>query len=153
MKKILLGSLIVLIAIQFLRPARNTNGQVSANDFAAVYAVPDTIKTVLRNACYDCHSNNTRYPWYTNVQPVGWLLAKHIKDGKAALNFNEFNTYSERRQSSKFKAIYNSVKDGSMPIPSYMWLHHDAKLTQQEKALLLQWSLQKFDSLSSSRQP
>ena len=139
LKKISFVLLIVFIAIQFIQPARNTNGQVAQADITKHFSVPANVEGVLKISCYDCHSNNTYYPWYANIQPMGWLLANHIKDGKAELNFNEFGNYSERRQLSKLKAINNSIKDGTMPLSSYIVLHQDAKLSKESKALISEW--------------
>ena len=147
--KVMLVLLVVFIAMQFFRPAINTNTKELQNDFEKRMNVPTDVAALLKTACYDCHSNNTRYPWYANLQPVGWLLAKHIKDGKVALNFSEFSNYSERRQLSKLKAIRNSVKDGSMPITAYTLMHRYATLSTQNRALFLQWTLKIIDSLSS----
>ena len=141
--------LIALIAIQFFHPKKNIHEGVQPNAISKKFQVSADVKIILDKACMDCHSNNTRYPWYANLQPVGWLLAKHIKDGKVALNFSEFSNYSERRQLSKLKAIRNSVKDGSMPITAYTLMHRYAKLSTQNRALFLQWTLKIIDSLSS----
>jgi hypothetical protein len=103
------------------------------------------VQKILIASCTDCHSNNTRYPWYANIQPVGWLLANHIKQGKAELNFSEFGNYSSRRQASKLKAIRYSVKDGSMPLSSYTFLHQDAKLSKENKALIIEWAAKTRD--------
>ncbi|WP_173820176.1 heme-binding domain-containing protein, partial [Niastella vici] len=89
-KKMLLGVLIVFVVIQFIQPARNKNGQVLAADISKMYSLPENVQATLKTACYDCHSNNTQYPWYVNIQPAGWMLARHIKQGKAELNFSEF---------------------------------------------------------------
>jgi len=89
-KKILLVILIVFIAIQFIIPARNTSGQVLPTDITKTVNIPDKVLDVFKNSCYDCHSNNTRYPWYVNIQPMGWVMASHIKNGKENLNFSEF---------------------------------------------------------------
>jgi hypothetical protein len=89
-KKILLAALIVFIAIQFIRPARNECGQPSPTDISKIDSVPGNVQTILKTYCYDCHSNHTNYPWYSNIQPAGWWLASHIKEGKAELNFSEF---------------------------------------------------------------
>ena len=105
LKKVLLALLIVFIAIQFIQPARNSDVQVMPADITNVLKIPPSVEGILRTSCYDCHSNNTRYPWYANIQPMGWLLADHIKDGKAELNFDEFGSYSKRRQLSKLKSI------------------------------------------------
>ena len=110
-------------------------------------SAPADVAGVLKTACYDCHSNNTNYPWYANIQPMGWLLSKHIKAGKAELNFNEFGSYSKRRQSSKLKAIANSVKDGLMPLSFYTLIHGDAKLDVHKKQVIIDWFMKTKDSL------
>jgi hypothetical protein len=112
------------------------------------FKTPTNVAGVLKISCYDCHSNNTRYPWYANIQPMGWLLADHIKDGKAELNFEEFGSYSKRRQLSKLKSIAGSVKDGSMPLASYTWMHRDAKLSAEKRALIIDWATRTRDSLA-----
>lgn len=149
LKKILLALLIVFIAIQFIQPARNSGAQLSPANITKQFNVSPNVESVLKIACYDCHSNNTRYPWYANIQPMGWLLADHIKEGKAELNFDEFGSYSKRRQLSKLKSIAGSVKDGSMPIESYTWMHTDAKLSADEKALIIDWATGTRDSIDA----
>lgn len=148
LKKILLVLLLLFIALQFIRPARNI-GQVGQADIANRLMVPGSVEGVLKTSCYDCHSNNTRYPWYANIQPMGWLLANHIKDGKDDLNFNEFGTYTKRRQLSKLKAIGSSLKEGTMPLPSYTLLHQDAILSKEEKTLVTDWATKTRDSLEA----
>jgi hypothetical protein len=147
-KKILLALLIVFIGMQLIQPARNTSEHVISADFIKYLNVPDNVTSILKTSCYDCHSNYTSYPWYVNIQPIGWLLARHIRDGKAELNFNEFGNYSKRRHLSKLKGIYNSIKDGSMPLSSYTLLHQDAKLLKEGKALIMDWTSKTADSLS-----
>jgi hypothetical protein len=139
-KKILLGLLIIVVIIQFIQPARNKNGQVFPTDISKIVSMPENVQTVLKTACYDCHSNNTQYPWYINIQPVGWMLARHIKEGKEELNFSEFGSYSTRRRVSKLKSIENSIKDGTMPIPSYTIIHKNAMLTKEEKERIIDWA-------------
>ena len=139
---------IVFIAIQFFRPVLNKSNQVSDTDISKMVITSDSILSVLKNSCYDCHSNNTNYPWYSNVQPMGWLMAKHIKKGKDELNFSEFGSYSPRRQLSKLNGIANSIKDNLMPLSSYKMMHKNAQLSKYEKALLINWVQQARDSLS-----
>ncbi|KAA9340129.1 heme-binding domain-containing protein [Adhaeribacter soli] len=139
-KKILLGLVILFIAIQFIQPARNENGQVLPSEITKVYAIPDNVQTIFRNSCYDCHSNNTHYPWYAKIQPGGWWLASHIREGKDELNFSTFGDYSTRRQKSKLKSIVNSIQDDEMPLKSYLLLHPKAKLSDEEKLALINWS-------------
>ncbi|OQP60143.1 hypothetical protein A3860_34245 [Niastella vici] len=105
LKKILLGLLIVFLLIQFIQPDKNINRQEQSTDLVKTVNVPYNIQVILKNSCYDCHSNSTRYPWYARVQPLGWLLANHIREGKAELNFNEFGSYALRRQISKLNGI------------------------------------------------
>jgi hypothetical protein len=147
-KKIMLVILLVFIAMQFIRPSWNSSNAVQRADMVTRFNVPANVAGILKTSCYDCHSNNTSYPWYSNIQPVGWLLAKHVDDGKEELNFNEFTTYPQRRQLSKLKSIQNSIKDGSMPLSTYTMIHKDAKLSADSKALLIQWTAKVIDSLS-----
>ena len=150
-KKILLSLLMVLILIQFIQPARNKSSELSSTDIKKTFSIPENVQLVLQISCYDCHSNNTNYPWYSRIQPFGWLLAKHIKNGKAELNFNEFSLYSLRRQISKLNGIGNSVKDGTMPLNSYTMIHKNARLSKEDKALLIDWAMSTKDSLSPNR--
>lgn len=149
--KILVALLVVLILIQFIQPAQNKSGELLSTDLTKTLNVPQNIQNILKIACFDCHSNNTNYPWYAKVQPFGWLLANHIKDGKAELNFSEFSSYSKRRQISKLNAIANSIKDGSMPLSSYIMMHENARLSREEKALLSGWAARVKDSLQLNR--
>ena len=140
LKKILLLLIIVFFAIQFIQPARNTNGQVLTTDISKVMSVPENVQSLLQTACYNCHSNQTNYPWYSYVQPVGWILHNHIINGKKELNFNDFGSYSKRRQQSKLKAIADQVKDDEMPLSSYRLMHKNARLTKDEKAIIINWA-------------
>lgn len=146
-KKIMVALLVIFIAIQFIQPKRNKATVAQPMDIAAVYKLPDSIQNLLKIACYDCHSNNTNYPWYANLQPAGWLLASHINNGKTELNFNEFGLYPQRRQLSKLRAIENSIRDGTMPLPSYLWLHKQARLSAVGRTDIISWVREITDSL------
>lgn len=139
-RKILLSLVILLIVIQLIRPGRNVVRQDSINDITRVINVPDSVHSILKRSCYDCHSNNTRYPWYSNIQPVGWILARHIKDGKKELNFDEYANYPQRLQSSKLTEIAEAIREGIMPLPSYRIMHKEARLPEQQKAALIKWA-------------
>ena len=141
---------IVFVAIQFVRPARNKSGQVLPTDFTKVYTVPNNVQSILQNACYDCHTNNTNYPWYSNVQPIAWMLARHIKNGKDKINFSEFGSNSTRKQISKLKEIANQIKDDEMPLFSYKMMHSKANLSKEEKNLIMDWMNKTADSLSAN---
>lgn len=131
--------LLVFVGIQFIPTTRNQSKLELPTDLMAVYNVPNQVEVIFKTSCYDCHSNNTVYPWYNKIQPTSWIMKGHIKKGKAELNFNEFGSYSERRQKSKLKSILNQVKDGEMPLASYTWIHREAKLSETEKKALEDW--------------
>ena len=147
LRKILLALLVVLILIQFIQPSRNKSGDILSTDLTKTISVPGNIQSILKTACYDCHSNNTNYPWYSRIQPFGWLLARHIRKGKAELNFSEFGSYSLRRQITKLNGIANSIKDETMPLSSYTMIHQNARLSKEDKALLIEWATRTKDSL------
>lgn len=131
---------VVFIIIQFIRPERNNNPTVTSIDFNQMYPIPDSVNKVLEKACYDCHSNVTRYPWYANFQPVAWWLNDHIMEGKKELNFSEFGKRTPPKQAKKLKKLAKEVKEGGMPLDSYTWTHKDAILTEQEKQMIINWA-------------
>jgi len=136
----LFPALIVFVAMQFFHPAKNQSSRAnSPDDFSTRYAVPADVQTVLQAACYDCHSHHTRYPWYTNIQPVAWFMANHITAGKQELNFNEYGSYSLKQQRNKLKRMKEQITYGKMPLHSYTWLHADARLTATQRQLLTNW--------------
>jgi hypothetical protein len=148
-KKLVIVISITFITIQIVQPARNKSDQILTTDISNILSIPDSVQFVLTNVCFDCHSNNTTYLWYSNIQPMGWLMAKHIKQGKEELNFSEFGSYSLRRQLSKLNGIANSIKDDIMPLSIYKLMHKNANLSANEKALLINWARQSKDSLSA----
>lgn len=137
--KVLFIMAIFFTAIQFIPAARNESGQLLPADFTRSLQVPGNIQAVLKRSCYDCHSDHTRYPWYSTIQPVRWMLDKHIREGKEELNFSEFGNYSKRKQRNKLQAVINSIKDESMPLFSYTLMHPDSKITEENKILLINW--------------
>jgi hypothetical protein len=139
-KKIAYILLAALVIIQFIRPARNISTAASANHISKKYTVPANISSVLEKACYDCHSNNTVYPWYANVQPVGFWLDDHVNEGKGELNFDEFLTYPPKKARHKMEEVVDQVKEGEMPLDSYTWIHKNSILTQEEKSELTAWA-------------
>lgn len=139
-KKIFIGLLVVLVIIQFIQPTKNKSTTSQPNDIGVTMNVPDDVSIVLRKACYDCHSNNTNYPWYASIQPFSWWLNHHIDEGKDELNFSEFGAYKMKRKIKKFNEIAGEVTDGEMPLESYTWIHKDAKLTKEEASALINWA-------------
>jgi len=140
--------LVAFVGIQFIPTTRNQSEVVPKTDFMLVNDVPNDIKNKLQVSCYDCHSNNTIYPWYNKVQPVAWFLEDHIKEGKAELNFNEWDDYSNRRKNSKLKSIINQIENGEMPLWSYTLIHKNALLSTGEKELIIGYMKQIKDSLN-----
>jgi hypothetical protein len=147
-KKLLVGLLVILVVLQAFRPAKNNSGDVS-KDISTVYAVPDNVKAILAKACNDCHSNNTVYPWYAEVQPVAWWLANHVNDGKRHFNLNEFAGYRIARQYKKLEECMEQVKEGEMPLESYTLIHKNAILTESEKLSFFTWCETVRDSIKA----
>lgn len=146
-KKTALAAAVVFVLIQFVQPARNESGQASDTDISKTVAVPEGVRGILARSCFDCHSNNTNYPWYTRIQPGGWFMAYHVRNGKEKLNFDKFGALSKRRQGSKLESIGKQVESDAMPLTSYLLLHKNAGLSPAEKELLVRWANDARDSL------
>lgn len=101
--------------------------------------MPSQVATLLRNACYDCHSNNTDYPWYDKVQPTAWILEKHIKKAKGKLNFNEFETYSSEKQKKALENVRYAIEENAMPLKPYKLLHPEGRLSKDERQQIIDW--------------
>lgn len=138
-KKIALGLLIVLVLLQFIPRSVNKSEGITTADITNNYQVPTNVQSVLKKACYDCHSNNTRYPWYAHAQPFRLLLDRHVKDGREELNFSEYGSYSKKRQFNKLRSISESLEEGTMPLRSYRIMHAEARLSEAEKAAVIKW--------------
>lgn len=127
----------VVLAIQFIPVERNVSTVPAGQSFEKTEKVPANVAAILKVSCYDCHSNNTRYPWYSELQPGVWFMARHIKKGKEELNFDEFNNYSKRRKKAKIKSIISQIEKDEMPLKSYRMMHGNARLSADEKKELL----------------
>lgn len=139
-KKIIIGIVAVLIIIQFFRIDKSAPETNPQDDILVVENVPYEIGIILKTSCYDCHSNATRYPWYSNVAPVSWWLKNHVNEGRDELNFSDWGTYSERRRDHKLEEIDELVSEDEMPLSSYLLVHGDAKLSEKQKKQLVNWS-------------
>jgi hypothetical protein len=146
-KIIALVFLVVLVGIQFVPTNRNQSEVVPKSDFMLVNNVPKDVQDKLKLSCYDCHSNNTEYPWYNKIQPVAWFLEDHIREGKSELNFNEWGELSERRKNSKLRSIISQIEDDEMPLDSYTFIHRDAKFSESEKKEIIKYMTQLKNSL------
>jgi hypothetical protein len=140
LKKILLGLAAVFVAIQFIRPEKNlSSAPPGKDDFIVRLAPPPEVKALLQNACYDCHSENTRYPWYAEIQPTAWWLKQHIDDGNREFSFSGFGAYSAKKQAKKLSALIDVIGDRTMPLKSYTWIHRDAIFTDAQIKTITTW--------------
>lgn len=147
LKIIVITLLVAFVGIQFIPTERNQSDFVPEADFLVMNNTPENISKLVQISCYDCHSNNTEYPWYNKIQPVAWFLEDHIKEGKKELNFSEWKNYSNRRKNSKLKSIISQIRDDEMPLYSYTLVHRDAVLSESEKNLVIDYMKQVKDSL------
>ena len=139
MKKALLILFLGFILIQFFRIDKTNPPINEGMDFLTIKKTPETIANQIRNSCYDCHSNETKYPWYSNIQPFGWFLKKHIEDGRKHLNFSTFATYEPKRQAHKLYESVEMVENGEMPMESYLLMHPEAKLSESQRAEIVNY--------------
>ena len=153
LRRFLIVMLVILVIIQFIRPAKNLSATSSATDISIKYPTPDSVLKILQVACYDCHSNNSRYPWYAAIQPVNFWMNGHIADGKSGLNFSEFAAYPIRKQYRRMDDLAKEVKEGGMPLPSYLWIHNDARLTDSQKNMLITWATSIHDDIKTKYPP
>jgi len=147
LKIIAIIALVALVGIQFIPTNRNQSDIVPITDFISTYDPPKEVANILRTSCYDCHSNNTAYPWYNKIQPVALFLEDHIEHGKEEFNFSEFGDYSDRRKKSKLKSFIRQVEQNEMPLASYTLIHQEAKISNTEKELVLNWVNKVLDSI------
>jgi hypothetical protein len=139
-RKILITGFVIFLLMQLYQPARNEDdGQVLPSHIIKLFSVPDSVNVIFEVSCYDCHSNNTRYLWYSYIQPARFIMERHIRNGKKNLNFSEFGNYSKRQQESKLKSTGKQVKSGDMPLASYIFLHRNTKLTSSQRETVVRW--------------
>ncbi len=144
MRKILKIIALVLVfgfvVIQFYRPDRTNLPVVQAETLEATTQVSENVAAILKRSCSDCHSNETIYPWYSNISPFSWLLADHIEEGRRELNYSVWNTYSAKKKRHKFEKICEQITSGEMPHNQYLWLHADAQLSEEDKKIVCDWA-------------
>lgn len=153
-KKILLAALGLFLLLQFIRPEKNLSDD-RTHDISTKYLVPLQVNSILQSACNDCHSNKTKYPWYAEVQPMGWWLADHVNEGKRELNLSTFTQLPIAVQNHKLEEVIEMVKEGEMPLASYTYLglHHEANLTNEQRELIVSWAEHQMDSLRATYPP
>lgn len=137
-KGLLWLTLSLILLVQLYRPSRTVEKQKPGNmDFMQCYNVPDDIKTMLSLSCYDCHSDRTRYPWYSQFQPIRMLIDRDVEKGRSNLNFDEWGSYSKRKQRNKLNRIEKQLEAGEMPLKSYVLLHPEAELSGTQKRRII----------------
>ena len=138
-RKIGLLLIIAFIVIQFIPVTLNQSEIVPKEDFIEVMKPSDEIALLITSSCYDCHSDNTVYPWYDKVAPVSWWINHHIEEGKEELNFSVWDSYSDKRKKHKLEEIVEMIEEKEMPLKSYLITHRDAELSNQEIEILKNW--------------
>ncbi|MBT8305928.1 MAG: heme-binding domain-containing protein [Maribacter sp.] len=138
-KKIAWVLLLVLIVMQFYRPEKNLEHGNHTAIFLKETNPPEEVKLILKNTCYDCHSNNTKYPWYNNIAPVSYWLADHVKHGKGELNFSDWENYSNKKKDHKLEEVVEVIEENAMPLKEYTWTHAEARLTDEQKQAIVDW--------------
>lgn len=139
MKRILSGVIILLVLIQFVRIDKTNPKVIPENDFINITNPSEDIAMVLKNSCYDCHSNESTYPWYTNIAPISWWTKHHINEGRRHINFSEWGDYPLDKLNHKLEECYEEIEEGKMPMTSYTIAHPDAKMTTEQKNKLKEW--------------
>jgi len=138
MKKTLLLILVILVAIQFIRPEKNTS-KINKNSISTTMQIPEEVKQIIKTSCADCHSNNTKYPWYSEISPISWYLANHVNEGKEHLNFSEWAAYNKDQKKHILKDLDEKLTTHEMPLKSYLIVHKEAVMTKNQYDILLNW--------------
>ena len=147
MKKLLIIVIVLLVAIQFITIDKTNPPIDMSKDFISVINSPSDLGTVIKSSCYDCHSHHTKYPWYSNVAPISWLIKDHINNGRNHLNFSTWADYSEKKKDHKLEECIEMIKSGEMPMNGYVMLHDEAEITHEQKMKLISWFSELRDSL------
>ena len=150
-KRIVLGLALVFAGLQLIRPDRANPPFDAAQSVQTTATVPPEVRAVLTRSCYDCHSNETRWPWYSGVAPMAWGVANHVKEGRAELNFSDWGTYSVRKRVALLEKMCDEVREGGMPLKQYLWLHRDATLSEADWKSVCDWSMDEAGRLGDGR--
>jgi hypothetical protein len=140
LKIAVLAVAVVFVGIQLVRIDRSNPPVASGKSIEYHVTVPGDVGEILGRSCNDCHSYKTVYPWYSHVAPVSWFLRNHIDHGREHFNMSEFGDLSPEKQARKLEEICDEVRGGEMPLPSYLWIHHDAVLSEADKNALCSWT-------------
>lgn len=152
LKIVVLLLAVAFVIIQFFRPDFTNPPVTQAETLEASTQVPENVEAILTTSCKDCHSNETKYPWYSNIQPSAWFLAHHIEEGRHEMNLSVWNTYEMKRKRRKLSQMCEQIESQEMPLPSYLWIHRDAKLTDEQVKTLCDWTTQESARLAQTAQ-
>jgi len=139
LKNIAIFLVFLFLVIQSIRIDKTTESVNPTTDFIALTSANAEIANTLKIACYDCHSSQPTYPWYTNIAPVSWWIKHHINEGSQHLNFSIWGTYKDKRKNHKLEECIEMIEEGEMPISSYTLMHGEAKLTDSQKLQLVEF--------------
>tara|TARA_B110000259_G_scaffold88509_1_gene102965 strand:- start:572 stop:1066 length:495 start_codon:yes stop_codon:yes gene_type:complete len=139
-KKILVALILLFIIAQFFSPKKNQSGLYAINKFLVETKAPMEVQKILTQACFDCHSDQTTYPWYNSITPVNYWLNSHVNGGKSHLDVSKWSTYSVKRKAHKLEELIEEVGEGEMPLASYKWTHASADLTNDQIEDLIHWA-------------
>src|ERR1051326_290155 len=139
MKRIIIAIVVLLIVAQFIRPLPANAPIDPQKTLASTGDLPPDVAAVFNRACRDCHSNQTTWPWYSQIAPVSWMLASHVKEGRRELNIDQWRDYTTKRKLRKLDEICKQIKERDMPLSSYLWIHHDGGLAGDDIKLLCTW--------------
>lgn len=138
-RKVLIGVLVLFVLIQFIRIDKTNPPVIQEQDFITITAPPSEIAEVIKTSCYDCHSHESTYLWYSNIAPVSWWLKHHVDEAREELNFSEWGTFDAKRKDHKLEECIEEIEEGEMPLKPYLWTHGDAKLTKEQQEKLIDW--------------
>ncbi len=139
-KKVFWILLVIFLIAQFFGPEKNTGEMTSIEAFLLETKPPEDVKLILKQACFDCHSDITTYPWYNNITPVNYWMAHHVKDGKKHFDVSNWQGNSVKRKDHKFEELIEMMEEKEMPLPSYTWTHTEAKLSDNQIKKVLDWA-------------
>jgi hypothetical protein len=149
---IIIGSFLALfIIIQFFQPKKNDKIMNPKNDIIFSVEIPAMVKQKIVNACYDCHSEKTAYPFYNRIAPVSWMMARHIREGKDHLNFSAWATYDKKKQIKLLSNICDEITAGEMPVKSYVIMHSKAVINEKEVKDICAWTDQAAEQILSKK--
>jgi hypothetical protein len=149
LKWLAIGLAVIFVGMQFIRPARTNPATDQSQTIDAQTQVTSEVSAILARSCNDCHSNKTVWPWYTNVSPVSWWLTDHVNEGRKELNMSEFGRLPRDRQERKLRQMCDEVTDGMMPLSSYLPMHPAARLSEQDKKSLCDWTDTERDRIAN----